>query len=72
MDKIWRIGDEVLEVAVDGVDRKDGVLPDVGVTVLEARAAEGNKRLKDLHVLGELLEEAEGSSPNVFVGMLLE
>ena len=55
LDELWSIGNEVLEVAVDGVDRKDGVLPDVGMAVLEARPANRDEGLEDLDVLRDLL-----------------
>jgi hypothetical protein len=36
LHEFWRVGDKVLELAVDGVDREDCVLAHVRVTVLEA------------------------------------
>ena len=56
---------------VDGVDGEDGVLADVRVPVLEARAADRNEGLQKLSVLGDLLEEAERRATDVLVGMLL-
>ena len=71
LDELRRVGDEVLELAVDRVHGEDGVLAHVRVPVLEARAARRDERLKELCVLGYLLEEAERGAADVLVGMLL-
>lgn len=61
----------MLEFAVDGVDGKDGVFADVGVSVLEAGATDRNKGLEEFLVFGDLLKEAQSLAANVFVGVLL-
>ena len=38
LHELWRVRDEVLELAVDGVDGKYSVLADVGMAVFETRA----------------------------------
>ena len=53
LNELGRVGDEVLELAVDRVYSKDGVLADVRVSVLETCAAGGDQRLKEFRVLGE-------------------
>ena len=45
------IGYEVLEFAVDCVDREDGVFADVGVAVFEAGTADWDKWLEEFSVL---------------------
>jgi hypothetical protein len=42
MHELGCIGNEVLELAVDGVDGEDGVLADVGMAVLETGADDGD------------------------------
>ena len=71
MNELGRVGDEVLELAVDRVYSKDGVLADVRVSVLEACAAGGDQRLKEFRVLGDLLKESEGRATDILVWMLL-
>ena len=72
LDELGRIGDQVLELAVDGVDREDGVLADVGVSMFEAGAADWDEGFEDFDVFGDLLEEPERCTTDVFVRMLLE
>ena len=71
LDELGRVGDEVLELAVDRVHGEDGVLAHVRVPVLEARAARRDERLEELCVLGDLLEEAERGAADILVGVLL-
>lgn len=71
LDEFGRIGDEVLELTVDGVNGKDGVLSHVRVTVLETGAAGWDERLEKFGVLGDFLEESKGCTANVFVWVLL-
>lgn len=56
---------------VDGVHGEDGVLADVGVTVFEARAAGWDEWLQKLRIFRYLLQEAEGCTANILIGMLL-
>ena len=46
LDELGRVGDEVLELAVDRVHGEDGVLAHVRVPVLEACAARRDERLE--------------------------
>lgn len=71
LQQLGRVGDEVLELAVDRVHREHRVLAHVRVPVLEARAAYGHERLEQLLVLGDLLQEAERRAADVLVGVLL-
>ena len=71
LDELGRVGDEVLELAVDRVHGEDGVLAHVRVSVFQARAHGGDERLEQLGVLGDFLQEAERRAPDVFVGVLL-
>ena len=45
------VGDEEVEVLIDGEDSEDGVPPDVAVPVLEAGADGRHQRLKQLRLL---------------------
>jgi hypothetical protein len=67
--KIRRIRDQLLEVLVYGGDREHGVLPHVGVAVLEALSCGLQQGLHELG-LTDFAEEAKGVAANVFVGML--
>lgn len=58
-------------LAVDGVHGEDGVLADIRVPVLEACTTEGDERLEELYVFRDLLQEAEGRTADVLVGVLL-
>ena len=71
LNELRRVGDEMLELAIDRVHGKDGVLADIRVPVLEARAADRNEGLQKLSVLGDLLEEAERRAADVLIGVLL-
>ena len=71
MNEFRCIWDEVLEFPVYGVDREDSILADIRMTVFEARPTDRNQRFKNLHILGDLLEEAESSASNVLIGVLL-
>lgn len=42
------------------------------MAMLQTRTADGDERLQDLDILGNLLEESKGGATNIFVGMLLE
>lgn len=68
-DKLRSIGDEGRGVLVDGSNSIDGVLPDVGVSVLEAGPGRGQEGL-DQFGLAKLAEEAESVSSDVLVGVL--
>ena len=70
LDELRRVGDEELEVLVDLEDGHDGVLADVAVAVLEARAAGRDQGLEQLG-LADLLEEAQRRAPDVLVRVLL-
>lgn len=63
---IWYEGGRVLE---DGGDGKNGVLADIGVTVLETRPRRGEKGLDELW-LAKLAEETQSIASDVLVGML--
>ena len=39
--------------------------------MLQTRTADGDERLQDLDIFGNLLEETKGSATDIFVGMLL-
>jgi hypothetical protein len=56
---------------VDGIDGKNRVLADVRVSVFEARAADGDQRLKHFDVFGYLLQKSECRASNIFIGVLL-
>lgn len=71
LNELRRIGNEVLELAVNGVYSEDGVLAHVGVTVFKTRATDGDEGLENFDVLRKLLEEPERCSADVFIGMLL-
>ena len=71
LDELGRVGDKVLVLAVDGVHGEDGVLAHVGVSVLEACAASGDKWFEKLDVFRDLLQEAKGRAADVLVGVLL-
>lgn len=71
LEELWCVRNEGLVFAVDGVDGKDGVFADVGVTVLEAGATDWDERLEEFDVLGDLLQESKGCTANVLVGVLL-
>ena len=71
MHELGGVGDEVLKLAVDGVDSEHGVFADVRVPVLQAGAAGGDEGFEEFGVLGDFLEEAEGCAADVFVGVLL-
>ena len=71
LNEFRRIGDEVLKFAVDRVDGEDGILPDVGVTVLETGSTDGDEGLENLNVFGNLLEETQCCSSNILIWMLL-
>jgi hypothetical protein len=43
LNEFRRVGDEVLEFAVDGVYGKDGVLADVGMAMFETGSADGDE-----------------------------
>jgi hypothetical protein len=62
----------MFEFTIDGVYCEDGIFADVGVTVLEAGAADWYERFEELGVFGYFLEEAKGCAADVFVWMLLE
>ena len=72
LNELRRVGDEMLELAIDRVHGKDGVLADIRVPVLEARAADRNEGLQKLSVLGDLLEEPKGCTPDILIGVLLQ
>jgi hypothetical protein len=44
LHELWRVRDEVLEFAVDGVYGEDGILADVRMAVFEARTAGRDER----------------------------
>ena len=71
VDELWRVGDEVLVFAVDGVHGEHRVLADVGVAVLEAGAHDRDQRLEQLGVARDLLQEAQSRAPDVLVRVLL-
>lgn len=55
LDELRRVRDEVVELAVDGVDSKHRALADVRMAVFEAGAANGDEGLEDLDILRDLL-----------------
>ena len=70
LDEFRRVRDEELEVLVDLKDGHDGVLADVAVAVLEARAARRDQGLEQLR-LADLLEETQRRATDVLVRVLL-
>lgn len=70
VDELRGVGDEVLMLAIDGVDGKNGILPYIGVSVLKAGANSWDEGFKELDVAGDLLEETKSCAANVFVWML--
>jgi hypothetical protein len=64
---IW---DQVLVVLEDGVHGKDSILPHKRVPVFQAGPDSRYQGLKELR-LSDLLQEPQGRSSNVLVGMLL-
>ena len=72
LHKLGPVGDEVLVLPVDRVHREDGILAHVRVPVFEARTARRDERLEQLRVFGDLLEEAEGCTTDVLIGVLLK
>ena len=71
VDELCGVGDEVLELAVDRVHGEYSVLAHIRVSVFEACTAGGDEGFKEFGILGDLLEETEGCTTNVFVWMLL-
>lgn len=71
MNELGRVRDEMLVLAVDGIHGKYGIFPDVGVSVLEARAACRNERFEEFGVFGDFLEETKRRTANIFIRMLL-
>ena len=66
------IGDKILEFAVDRVQGKDRIFAHIWMSVFEARAAGGYQRFQQFLILCNLLQKAEASTANIFVGVLLE
>lgn len=62
----------MLEGSVDGEDGKDSVFAHIRMAMFEAGAASWYQGFEKFGVFGEFLEETEGSTSYVFVGMLLE
>jgi hypothetical protein len=57
LHELWGIWDEVLVFAVDSVYGEYCVLADVGVTVLETAAADGDEGFEEFSIFGYLLKE---------------
>lgn len=71
LNEFGRIGYEVFELLVDGVDGEHRVLAHVRVSVFEAGATEGNEGLEHFDVFRNLLEKTQRGASYVFVWMLL-
>ena len=69
--ELCRVWNEVFEFAVDGVEREDGVLANVGMAMFEALATSWDEGFEQFGVLGDFLEETKTCAANVFVWMLL-
>jgi hypothetical protein len=61
----------MLGMLIDRVHGEDGILADIGMTVLETRTTRWNKWLEKFNFFGDLLKKAEGCTTNVFIRMLL-
>lgn len=68
-DQLRRVGDEKVEVLVNGEDGHDGVSAHVGVPVLQAGADGGHEGLQQLGLL-QFAEEPQGGPADELVGVL--
>lgn len=69
LEKFGSIGDERLGVLEDRSHGPDRSLAHVGMSVFQTRAGRGKERLDEFG-FAQLAQEAEGITPDVFVGML--
>lgn len=68
-NQVGGIGDQRGRVLKDGGNGEDGILPYIGVTVLETRSGGGEEGLDEFG-FAELAQEAQSVASDVLVGML--
>lgn len=69
LQQFWRIRNEGLRVLVYGRNSPYGILPNIGMPMVEAGPSGGNKGFEQLG-FSQFAEESECIAANILVGML--
>lgn len=69
LEEFRSVGNQDLRKVIYGGDGEDGVLADVGVSMLQTRSGRRKERFNQLG-FSELAQEPEGIASDIFIGML--